>query len=138
MSDNDFEQGRSSEDEEFYQTLKQAKEELKLNKDFHGERWHWVHDLDEEGFFIFGYLVEDFNTGMIDFKDFENTVYTLLLLKKKFLPTEVCAQRGLAARWVFQILFNLYEELKTQKYGWDECQRFVDAQFDQMQQTKTN
>ncbi len=115
--------------EEFLEMIRKAREEFDKNSDFQAEEWEWVHELDNEGFFIFCYLVEDFNQDILTRENFEETVYTLVMLRHKLLPMETQHRMGIPIRWQLQLLFNLYEKLKHEEMSWEACQNFLDAQI---------
>ena len=117
------------EDQEFFELIQQAREEIKTNPDLQAEVWAWIHELDDEGFFIFCYLLEDFNQKIISQKELEETVYTLVMLRHKFIPANLPILQGFSVRWQLQPLFNLYEKLKKEEMSWEDCQQFIDEQF---------
>lgn len=117
------------EEQNFFKTVQKAKEELKQNPHFQSEAWSWVHELDDEGFFIFGYLVHDYNQKVLTQKSLQETVYTLTILRHKLIPSSLSGKMAIPVQWQFQILFNLYEKLKREEMSWDDCQVFIDGQI---------
>lgn len=117
------------EDEKFYNLIRNAKEEFKAHPSFQGEEWAWIHELDDEGFFIFCYLVEDYSNNVISKSDFEQTVYTLVMLRHKLLPATLKESLGISTRWLMQPLFNLYENMKKVTMTWEDCEIFIEKQI---------
>ena len=118
-----------TEDQELLAMIQKARLELNQNPQFQAPSWKWVKELDDEGFFIFCYLVNDFNQHVLDATNFEETVYTLVMLRHKFLPDHLKTNFGLSNRWRLQLLFNLYEKLKHEDMSWDACQSYIDEQI---------
>ncbi|MBF0236577.1 MAG: hypothetical protein HQM12_02630 [SAR324 cluster bacterium] len=123
---------------DFWEMIELAKKELKTQAQFQEPSWKWVHELDEEGFFIFCYLINDLNQDVLSREMLEETVYTLVMLRHKFLPDHIKEKYALNSRWQLQILFNLYEKLKHHEMSWDLCQRFVDEQLEEFVMTTRN
>ncbi len=117
------------EDQAFFKLIQQAREEIKNNPELQAKIWDWIHELDDEGFFIFCYLLEDYNQKMVSQKEMEETVYTLVMLRHKFIPAELPLVQDLPIRWQLQLIFNLYEKLKKEEMSWEACQEFIDEQL---------
>jgi len=117
------------EDQAFFKLIQQAREEIKNTPELQTKPWDWIHELDDEGFFIFCYLLEDYNQKMISQKDVEETVYTLVMLRHKFIPTDLAILQDLPIRWQLQLIFNLYEKLKKEEMNWEACQKFINEQL---------
>ncbi|MGK5094663.1 hypothetical protein WDW89_21945 [Deltaproteobacteria bacterium TL4] len=128
---------RKIENQEFIEMVHQAKKEYRGQEDFPRVDWQWVNDLDDEGFFIFCYLIDDYNAQILTKDQFEQTVYTLVMLRHKFVPATLCEKMGLSYREQFQILFNLYEQLKNEEMSWDHCQEYINEQLQQYQSLVT-
>ncbi|MBF0277832.1 MAG: hypothetical protein HQM13_08580 [SAR324 cluster bacterium] len=115
---------------EFFELIKAAREEIKSDLELQASSWAWVHELDDEGFFIFCYLRQDFNQNIISKKDLEDTVYTLVMLRHKFLPGNLPPLRDLPILSQMQPIFNLYEKLKKEEMDWEACQDFINEQLE--------
>ncbi len=114
------------ENEGFLQLIRQARIEHQSDPEFQGEGWTWVHELDDEGFFIFLYLVHDYKQQIISKKEFEDTIYTLVILRHKLIPPELQTRLGVPIRWQLQLLFDLYEKMKHTIMSWEDCQNFLE------------
>ncbi|MBF0288643.1 MAG: hypothetical protein HQM14_12560 [SAR324 cluster bacterium] len=126
------------ENEEFLQLIQQARKEQPSDPTFQGEGWNWVHELDDEGFFIFLYLAHDYKQQVISQKEFEDTVYTLMILRHKLIPPELQTQAGIPIRWQLQLLFDLYERMKNQIMSWEDCQNFLEDQLQKLPMRQDN
>ena len=126
-----------TEEQEFLETLQKARQEFKELSDFQSESWKWVQELDDEGFFIFYYLLDDYQQNLISQKKYEEAVYTLVMLRHKFLPASLQDQLRITYREQLQILFSLYEKLKTEEMPWDACQTFIDEQLQKYREVKS-
>lgn len=112
---------------EFFGMVQQARLEFQDRQEFQDNTWQWAHELDDEGFFLFCYLMHDYNENLLSKDSFQDTVYTLNLLKHRLIPLKM-SQQGLSPLEQFQILFNLYERLKRENMHWDACESFVQEQ----------
>lgn len=122
------------DDRAFSLMLQQARQEMKGHPEFLKKEWSWVHELEDEGFFIFCYLVEDFNNKVLSRKEIEETVYTLLMMRHKLLPPQIQKVRKLSRQWQMQLLFNLYERLKKEDMSWEACEAFVQEHMEKLPQ----
>ena len=116
-------------DLDFLETVRKAKVELLKRPEFQEIHWKWVHELDDDGFFIFCYLLEDVEQEILSVKKIEETVYTLVMLKHKFFATPIKEKFHLSEQWVLQCLFKLYESLKKQNFSWDDCELFIEKEI---------
>ena len=119
----------SREGEEFLAVVAEGHRELGA-ADFQSEEWSWTRELDEEGVFLFSYLLHDFRNQKLSLKNFEEAVYTLGMLLHKMLPP--ASSSGLSRIGEFQVIFNLYEKLKQTHMSWEACEGFVAEQIAQM------
>jgi len=106
-----------------------AREEFMTRPEFQASSWAWSHELDDEGFFIFCYLMQDYTEKILSQSHFQETVYTLNLIRHQLLPNSLGEQMGFSLLEQFQILFNLYENLKREKMSWDACEEFIHTQL---------
>jgi hypothetical protein len=118
------------QDLDFFGLIQQARQDFQENEEFRGEPWQWAHELDDEGFFLFCYLVHDYHDQLLSPHSFQETVYTLNLLKHKLIPLHL-EEQGLPPLEQFQIIFNLYEQLKRGTMHWDACEVFVREAIEQ-------
>ena len=93
--------------------------------EFQAESWNWIRELDEDGIFIFSYLLLDYRNQTLTLKKFEETVYTLSMLMYKMLPP--ASKSGLSKIEEFQVIFTLYEKLKNREMSWEACEAFVSS-----------
>ena len=93
--------------------------------EFQAESWSWIRELDEDGIFIFSYLLLDYRNQTLTLKKFEETVYTLGMLMHKMLPP--ASKSGLSKIEEFQVIFTLYEKLKNTEMSWEACEAFVSS-----------
>ena len=129
---------QEKDDQAFATLMRQARAEIKNHPEFLQEEWQWVHELEDEGFFIFCYLVEDFNKKVLSRKEIEETVYTLLMMRYKLLPPHLQKVRKVPLQWQMQLLFNLYERLKKEDMNWEACEAFVQEHMEKLPMTKDN
>jgi hypothetical protein len=93
--------------------------------EFQAESWNWIRELDEDGIFIFSYLLLDYRNQTLTLKKFKETVYTLSMLMHKMLPP--ASKSGLSKIEEFQVIFTLYEKLKNREMSWEACEAFVSS-----------
>ena len=116
------------EEDEFYGMIQQARDEFLGKHEFQDQTWQWARELDDEGFFLFCYLMHDYDEKLLSKNSYQETVYTLNLLRHRLLPLDLTNQ-GISLMDQFQILFNLYEKLKRENMHWDACEEFVQEQL---------
>ena len=123
------EKNSAREDKEFQTLVKEGYRELSTAK-FQTEEWSWTRALDEEGVLLFTYLLHDFRNKILSQEKFEETVYTLGMLMHKLLPPT--SNTKLSQIGNFQVIFNLYENLKKKQMSWKACEGFVAEQINQI------
>ena len=116
------------EEYEFYGMIHQARDEFLDKHEFQDQSWQWARELDDEGFFLFCYLMHDYDEKLLSKNSYQETVYTLSLLRRRLLPQDLTNQ-GITLMEQFQILFNLYERLKRENMHWDLCEEFIQEQL---------
>ncbi len=116
------------EEDEFYGMIHQARDEFLDKHEFQDQSWQWARELDDEGFFLFCYLMHDYDEKLLSKNSYQETVYTLSLLRHRLLPQDLTNQ-GITLMEQFQILFNLYERLKRENMHWDLCEEFIQEQL---------
>ena len=99
--------------------------------EFQAESWNWIRELDEDGIFIFSYLLLDYHNQTLTLKKFEETLYTLSMLMNKILPP--ASKSGLSKIEEFQVIFTLYEKLKNTEMSWDACESFISSLISDLQ-----
>lgn len=124
--------------EQFTEILQKARREFEENPVFQQDIWKWTGELDENGFFIFCYLLEDYNQQLLTLENYETTVYTLSLLKTKLTPENLENTIGFSKQQQFQLLFNLYEALKIKSMDWNDCENFIKDQIKALQIERGN
>ena len=104
-------------------------EGLKMMKspEFEDESWNWIRELEEEGIFIFSYLLLDYRNKTLNQNKLEETVYTLSMLMHKMLPPS--SKSGLSKIGEYQVIFTLYEKLKKDEMSWEACEAFISNQI---------
>ena len=100
-------------------------------KEFLSKSWSWTRELDEEGIFIFSYLLHDFRKGLLSREKLEEAVYTVGILLHKMLPD--ASYTGLSRIDEFQVIFNLYEKLKKKEMTWEASEKFVAQEIERME-----
>ena len=113
----------SQDQEEFMLVVSEGKYRLENSSEFQSESWLWTQELDDEGIFIFSYLLHDYEQEILSLPRLEESVYTLGLLRHRMLPKR--NRSGLSMLAEFQIIFTLYEKLKQEEMSWDECEEYV-------------
>lgn len=126
------------DEQEFFALIQQAREEIKSDPIFQSDDWKWVYELEDEGFFIFCYLIEDFNQKILSIQEMENTVYTLLMMRHKLISPHLSKVQELPLRWQMQLVFNLYERLKKEEMNWEACESFVAEQMKKLPISQDN
>jgi hypothetical protein len=116
------------EKEEFYGMIHQARTEFLGKNEFQDHSWQWARELDDEGFFLFCYLMHDYDEKLLSKNSYQDTINTLNLLRNRLLPQNL-KDHGITLMDQFQILFNLYERLKRENMHWDACEEFVQEQL---------
>jgi hypothetical protein len=116
------------EEEEFYGMIHQARTEFLGKNEFQDHSWQWARELDDEGFFLFCYLMHDYDEKLLSKNSYQDTINTLNLLRNRLLPQNL-KDHGITLMDQFQILFNLYERLKRENMHWDACEEFVQEQL---------
>ena len=99
-------------------------------KEFRSEFWSWTRELDDEGIFIFSYLLHDFRKGLLSREKLEEAVYTVGMLLHKMLPD--ASNTGLSRIDEFQVIFSLYEKLKQKEMSWEASEAFVASEIEHM------
>ncbi len=117
------------EDGEFLAVVKEGRKVLQ-SQEFQLDDWSWARELDDDGTFIFSYLLHDFRDQTLTLARFEEAVYTLGMLLHRLLPA--ADQSGLSRIGEFQVIFTLYEKLKQTEMTWDACEEFVSDQIQRM------
>ena len=95
--------------------------------EFEDESWNWIRELEEEGIFIFSYLLLDYRNKTLNQNKLEETVYTLSMLMHKMLPPS--SKSGLSKIGEYQVIFTLYEKLKKDEMSWEACEAFISNQI---------
>ena len=95
--------------------------------EFEDESWNWIRELEEEGIFIFSYLLLDYRNKTLNQNKLEETVYTLSMLMHKMLPPT--SKSGLSKIGEYQVIFTLYEKLKKDEMSWETCEAFISKQI---------
>ena len=95
--------------------------------EFEDESWNWIRELEEEGIFIFSYLLLDYRNKRLNQNKLEETVYTLSMLMHKMLPPS--SKSGLSKIGEYQVIFTLYEKLKKDEMSWEACEAFISKQI---------
>jgi hypothetical protein len=116
------------EKEEFYGMIHQARTEFLGKNEFQDHSWQWARELDDEGFFLFCYLMHDYDEKLLSKNSYQDTINTLNLLRNRLLPQNL-KDHGITLMDQFQIPFNLYERLKRENMHWDACEEFVQEQL---------
>ena len=99
-------------------------------KEFRSKSWSWTRELDDEGIFIFSYLLHDFRKGLLSREKLEEAVYTVVMLLHKMLPDS--SNTGLSRIDKFQVIFSLYEKLKQKEMSWEASEAFVAGEIERM------
>ena len=99
-------------------------------KEFRSKSWSWTRELDEEGIFIFSYLLHDFRKGLLSREKLEEAVYTVVMLLNKLLPD--ASNTRLSRIDEFQVIFSLYEKLKQKEMSWEASEAFVAREIERM------
>lgn len=101
--------------------------------EFEDESWNWIRELEEEGIFIFSYLLLDFRNKTLNQNKLEETVYTLSMLMHKMLPP--ASKSGLSKIGEYQVIFTLYEKLKKDEMSWEACEAFISKQISEFNES---
>ena len=80
------------EEDEFYGMIHQARDEFLGKHEFQDSTWQWVRELDDAGFFLFCYLMHDYDEKLLSKNSYQETVYTLNLLRHRLLPLDLINQ----------------------------------------------
>ena len=99
-------------------------------KEFRSKSWSWTRELDDEGIFIFSYLLHDFRKGLLSREKLEEAVYTVGMLLHNMLPDS--SNTGLSRIDEFQVIFSLYEKLKQKEMSWEASEAFVAHEIERM------
>ena len=99
-------------------------------KEFRSKSWSWTRELDDEGIFIFSYLLQDFRKGLLSREKLEEAVYTVGMLLHKMLPD--ASNTRLSRIDEFQVIFSLYEKLKQKEMSWEASEKFVAREIERM------
>ena len=118
---------------EFSQVVKDGRRILDIEFEYQNEQWNWTGDLDDEGIFIFIYLLHDYKNNILSLKRLKESVYTLNLLRQKMIPS--IKKNELPLLEEFQLIFNLYEKLKHEEMSWEECEAYIVKQISTNQST---
>ena len=118
---------------EFSQVVKDGRRILEIEFEYQNEQWNWTGDLDDEGIFIFIYLLHDYKKNILSLKRLKECVYTLNLLRQKMIPS--IKKNELPLLEEFQLIFNLYEKLKHEEMSWEECEAYIVKQISTNQST---
>ena len=118
---------------EFSQVVKDGRRILEIEFEYQNEQWNWTGDLDDEGIFIFIYLLHDYKNNILSLKRLKESVYTLNLLRQKMIPS--IKKNELPLLEEFQLIFNLYEKLKHEEMSWEECEAYIVKQISTNQST---
>ena len=114
-------------DDDFYQVVLDGRKLLKNKKEYQTEEWAWTAELDDEGIFIFSYLLYDYQQQVLSLTRLKESVYMLNLLRHKMLPAQEIS--GLMPLEEFQVIFTLYERLKLEDMSWDACEEYIREQI---------
>ena len=120
-------------DAEFSQVVKDVRRILEIEFEYQNEQWSWTGDLDDEGLFIFIYLLHDYKKNILSLKRLKESVYTLNLLRQKMIP--LIKKNELPLLEEFQLIFNLYEKLKQEEMSWEDCEEYFFEQISTNQRT---
>ena len=118
---------------EFSQVVKDGRRILEIEFEYQNEQWEWTGDLDDEGIFIFIYLLHDYKKNILSLKRLKESVYTLNLLRQKMIP--LIKKNELPLLEEFQLIFNLYEKLKQEEMSWEDCEEYFFEQISTNQRT---
>ena len=99
-------------------------------KEFRSKSWSWTRELDDDGIFIFSYLLHDFRKGLLSREKLEEAVYTVVMLLNKLLPD--ASNTRLSRIDEFQVIFSLYEKLKQKEMSWEASEAFVAREIERM------
>ena len=121
------------EDVKFSKVVSEGKDLLENKVEFQTDDWGWTRDLDDDGIFIFCYLLHDYRKKTLTLNRFKKSVYTLNLLRHKMLPSQ--EETGLLLLGEFQVIFTLYERLKREEMSWDDCERDIKEQIEEHRKT---
>ena len=64
---------------EFSQVVKDGRHILEIEVEYQTEEWAWTGDLEDEGIFIFSYLLYDYKKKILSLRRLKESVYTCLL-----------------------------------------------------------
>ena len=112
---------------EFSQVVKDGRRILEIEVEYQTEKWDWTGDLDDEGIFIFSYLLYDYKKKILSLRRLKESVYTLNLLRQKMIPSHDKTELLLLEE--FQVIFTLYEKLKHEEMSWGDCEEYVMEQI---------
>ena len=118
---------------EFSQVVKDGRRILEIEFEYQNEQWEWTGDLDDEGIFIFIYLLHDYKKNILSLKRLKESVYTLNLLRQKMIA--LFKKNELPLLEEFQLIFNLYEKLKQEEMSWEDCEEYFFEQISTNQRT---
>ena len=119
----------SPDSDPFLNVVAQGRRQIDA-KEFRSKSWSWTRELDDEGIFIFSYLLHDFRKGLLSREKLEEAVYTVGMLLHKMLPD--ASNTGLSRIDEFQVIFSLYEKLKQKEMSWEASETFVAREIEQM------
>ena len=115
--------------EPFLKVVAQGRRQIDA-KEFRSKSWSWTRELDNEGIFIFSYLLHDFRKGLLSREKLEEAVYTVGMLLHKMLPD--ASKTGLSRIDEFQVIFSLYEKLKQMEMSWEASEMFLVHEIERM------
>ena len=118
---------------EFSQVVKDGRRILEIEVEYQTEEWNWTGDLDDEGIFIFSYLLYDYKKKILSLQRLKESVYTLNLLRQKMIPS--LEKTELPILEEFQVIFTLYEKMKNEEKSWEDCEEYVIEQISAHQST---
>ena len=118
---------------EFSKVVKDGRRILEIEVKYQTQEWDWTGDLDDEGIFIFSYLLYDYNKKILSLRRLKESVYTLNLMRQKIIPTNEKSRLPLLEE--FQVIFTLYEKLKNEEMSWEDCEKYVLEQISKHQKT---
>lgn len=95
--------------------------------EFEDENWNWIRELEEEGIFIFSYLLFDYRNNTLNRSKLEETVYMLSMIMHKMVPPS--SKSGISKMGEYQVILTLYEKLKKDEMSWEACESFISKQI---------
>ena len=129
----DFVKSNFENEVEFSQVVKDGRRILEIEVEYQSEEWDWTGDLDDEGIFIFSYLLYDYKKKILSLRRLKESVNTLNLLRQKMIPSHEKTVLPLLEE--FQVIFTLYEKLKHEEMSWEDCEEYVMEQISAHQST---